>query len=241
MDSTERVPSRSSPAPTGRDSHSLGRSAAQAQDPETPTRIQSSPSPVRLGWAQAKLSRAGVRVKIPRDRLDKTTCPVPHDLLPSPLAGEGPGVRGPRDRCVPFVSRPAVSDLGPWTRRNVSRPVWRTSPDPDHCSRKCPDRTSTVRSRLTRGAAALPLVFPPSWWWGSLSPLCENGSPPPAGTVFDHPRGFSPHRAANRASVRTGLREPPNQPPKRDWVLLGVLGVLGVFAVQISSIRVPSH
>jgi hypothetical protein len=33
-------------------------------------------------------------------------------------------------------------------------------------------------------------VFPPSCcWWGSLSPLCENGSPPPAGTVFGHPRG----------------------------------------------------
>jgi hypothetical protein len=39
----QRVPSRSSPAPTGRDGSSLGRSAAQAQDPETLIHIQSSP------------------------------------------------------------------------------------------------------------------------------------------------------------------------------------------------------
>src|SRR5580698_10394373 len=38
-----RVPSRSTPAPTERDSCNLGRSAAQAQEPETPIYLQSFP------------------------------------------------------------------------------------------------------------------------------------------------------------------------------------------------------
>src|ERR1700678_3424011 len=84
------VPSRSSPAPTGRDSYSLGRSAAQAQDPERPTHIQSSPlSPRGRGaggeGAFARLDRAEGRFL--RAFLGETSCPVP---CPVPVLVQSP-------------------------------------------------------------------------------------------------------------------------------------------------------
>jgi hypothetical protein len=66
-----------------------------------------------------------------------------------------------------------------------------------------------------------------------------NGSPPPAGTVFDHPRGFSRTASPDGESVRTGLREPPS--PQDQIEIRLSLGVLGACAVNFDSAPSGAH